>query len=114
MQLKELPVLCELGSSFVLFSCGLLSIFCYLPCFLVTGSGTTLRLKQMGMEFTVWVFKHVKSFFYILQLGIMFVLCNSREYEIHIHSFCENAMKDHTNLRRLLFLFYFGGSSLYF
>ncbi|XP_024006382.1 proteasome-associated protein ECM29 homolog isoform X1 [Eutrema salsugineum] len=24
------------------------------------GSGTTLRLKQMGMEFTVWVFKHGK------------------------------------------------------
>ncbi|KAH7560788.1 hypothetical protein JRO89_XS10G0102900 [Xanthoceras sorbifolium] len=24
------------------------------------GSGTTLRLKQLGMEFTVWVFKHAK------------------------------------------------------
>lgn len=51
----------------------------------------------------------------MLQLAIMFVLCNSREYEIHIHSFCEeitqylllnsmldviieNAMKDHTNI----------------
>ncbi|XP_019082739.1 PREDICTED: proteasome-associated protein ECM29 homolog, partial [Camelina sativa] len=34
--------------------------FCYRPCFDGTGSGTTLRLKQMGMEFTVWVFKHGK------------------------------------------------------
>ena len=25
------------------------------------GSGTTSRLKQLGMEFTVWVFKHVCS-----------------------------------------------------
>lgn len=25
------------------------------------GSGTTSRLKQMGMEFTVWVFKHVRA-----------------------------------------------------
>jgi hypothetical protein len=25
------------------------------------GSGTTSRLKQLGMEFTVWVFKHVRT-----------------------------------------------------
>ncbi|XP_010521564.1 PREDICTED: proteasome-associated protein ECM29 homolog isoform X1 [Tarenaya hassleriana] len=33
----------------------------------IYGSGTTLRLKQMGMEFTVWVFKHGK----IEQLKLM-------------------------------------------
>ncbi|KAI9402448.1 hypothetical protein POPTR_001G274500v4 [Populus trichocarpa] len=27
----------------------------------IYGSGTTSRLKQLGMEFTVWVFKHAKS-----------------------------------------------------
>ncbi|KAJ4724481.1 Proteasome-associated ECM29 [Melia azedarach] len=26
----------------------------------IYGNGTTLRLKQLGMEFTVWVFKHAK------------------------------------------------------
>lgn len=25
------------------------------------GSDTTSRLKQLGMEFTVWVFKHVRT-----------------------------------------------------
>lgn len=58
----------------------IIEYFCYLPYFHGTGSGTTLRLKQMGMEFTVWVFKHVKSFFSMLQLTIMFVLYNSSEY----------------------------------
>lgn len=26
----------------------------------IYGSGTTSRLKQLGMEFTVWVFKHAR------------------------------------------------------
>lgn len=30
--------------------------------FLWLGTGTTSRLKQLGMEFTVWVFKHVSNF----------------------------------------------------
>lgn len=29
--------------------------------FLWLGTGTTSRLKQLGMEFTVWVFKHVSN-----------------------------------------------------
>lgn len=108
----------------------IIEYFCYLPCFHGTGSGTTLRLKQMGMEFTVWVFKHVKSFFSMLQLAITFALCSSREYDIHIHFFCEeitqylflnsmlhviieNAMKDHTNLRQCPLLFFILGFQVF-
>jgi hypothetical protein len=44
------------------------------------GSGTTSRLKQLGMEFTVWVFKHVSNlyldfgsfFFFSLSLSLSF------------------------------------------
>lgn len=56
-------------------------VFSLSTCFDGTGSGTTLRLKQMGMEFTVWVFKHVKIYSSILQPAVMFVLCKSRQYE---------------------------------
>jgi hypothetical protein len=47
------------------------------------GSGTTSRLKQLGMEFTVWVFKHVSNlyldfgsffFFFSLSLSLFFFL----------------------------------------
>jgi hypothetical protein len=34
------------------------------------GSGTTSRLKQLGMEFTVWVFKHVSNLY--LDFGSFF------------------------------------------
>ncbi|KAF3545684.1 hypothetical protein DY000_02010565 [Brassica cretica] len=46
-----------------IFGCmyGMLSNICHTyKIGLSSGSGTTLRLKQMGMEFTVWVFKHGK------------------------------------------------------
>jgi len=38
----------------------------------------------MGMEFTVWVFKHVKILFSILQPEFPFVVCKSRQYELNL------------------------------
>lgn len=46
----------------------------------------------MGMEFTVWVFKHVKIFFSILQPAFMFVcvIADSMNANIYLlFFFCE-------------------------
>lgn len=42
-----------------------LTLQCIFGC--IYGQGTTTRLKQLGMEFTVWVFKHAK----LAQLNLM-------------------------------------------
>ncbi|KAJ6315399.1 hypothetical protein OIU78_018815 [Salix suchowensis] len=36
----------------------------------IYGSGTTSRLKQLGMEFTVWVFKHVRILLFSFGFGL--------------------------------------------
>jgi len=53
------------SSAVFLFSNLYLKYFTFLN---FIGNGTTSRLKQLGMEFTVWVFKHVSA----LLLGFWF------------------------------------------
>ncbi|CAN1830461.1 Proteasome adapter and scaffold protein ECM29 [Linum perenne] len=62
LKIKLMTIFCRSITAANSFPATLQSIF---TC--IYGSGTTSRLKQMGMEFTVWVFKHAK----IEQLKLM-------------------------------------------
>ncbi|CAN1250182.1 Proteasome adapter and scaffold protein ECM29 [Linum perenne] len=65
LKIKLMTIFCRSITAANSFPATLQSIF---TC--IYGSGTTSRLKQMGMEFTVWVFKHVRAILFWLEAKI--------------------------------------------
>ncbi|RYR45699.1 hypothetical protein Ahy_A07g031502 isoform A [Arachis hypogaea] len=56
LKAKLMSIFCRSIAAANSFPSALQCIFCC-----IYGNDTTSRLKQLGMEFTVWVFKHIKS-----------------------------------------------------